>query len=318
VLRARKDAEGDFLRAALGPDFFPTSSGYMACVSAGGKSLGSNPQKALEAFNKLPEAERKPGAVQVGPLGQVDAAAAAPAPPKGGLVLKSYGRFLARDDKGELRRVTLKDFPLMAEYKPERLGQVGYLFESHPDFLWLTEAEWKSLIPAGAKVKDKVAVPENLVRRLCRYHLIPERIYGEGGGWSVKSIRAAELTLVVEDVSATGLRLRAEGFARLGSAYDADMATSPDGPLPLGYEPRLQGVIEYDASKSAIARFDLVALGDCWGRMGDANGKSVAVERSGRHPLGFAFELADPSVPANRLIPAGRASRVRPGGEYWK
>ena len=68
----------------------------------------------------------------------------------------------------------------------------------------------------------------------------------------------------------------------------------------------------YDAAKGAFTRFDVLAAGDAWGRMGDANGKSIDVERPGRNPLAFAFELAG-DTPADRLMPAGQAGRLRDG-----
>ncbi len=314
MARQRKDAEGDFLRKSLGPDFFPTSAGYMECVSAGGKRLGGgNLKKVLEAFHKLPQGERKPGAVKVAALGAVDTAVASPQPPPGGLIVKLYGRLMSRETDGPIRKAHLKDFPLLKGYQPDSAGRVGYLFEAHTDFLWLTQAEWQALVPIHPKKGDTLAISPAIVQRICRYHLVPERIYGEGGGWGAKGIRAAKLTLTVVAVTSDAVRFQLHGFAHLGSVYDPAKATTPNGPLPIGYEANLDGILIYDTGKKAFTRFDAVALGDVWGRMGDANGKSVSVERPGRHPLAFAFELVRGDRPADRLTPTGRASKVRSG-----
>ena len=40
----------------------------------------------------------------------------------------------------------------------------------------------------------------------------------------------------------------------------------------------------------------------CWG---DANGKSLFVERPGTTPLGFAFELTQGDSPTERIPPGG-------------
>lgn len=285
----------------------------MEVVSASGKHLGgSDLDKALEAFAKLPESERAPGAVKVGDLGPADTAHAAPALPAGALAVKLYGRLLARDPNGALRLTEAADFPLMAGYDADRQLHKKYLFEAQPDYLWLTEAEWTALVPAHPKVGDRLSVPPVVVRRICTYHLIPQRLYGEGGGWSAKDVRAAEMALTVEEATSAGVRLRLSGSAKLGSTFDAGRATTPNGPLAIGYEPRFDGVLFYDTTKGAFTRFDFVAIGDAWGRMGDANGKSVDVERPGRWPLGFAFERAG-DAPADRLTPAGRAERIRSG-----
>jgi hypothetical protein len=324
IVRNRKDAERDFLRNTLGPDFFPTSNGYMQCISASGRKLGEvgspyggDPKRALELFNQLPESERKPGAVKVPEL-EPDLAVALPAPPVNGLVLKCFGRFLTRDNGGSLRLANARDFPLMANFKPDQLIEAAYVFEAHTDFVWLTEAEWKSLNPENPKKGETLAVPTQITRRICRFHLIPERIYSGFGGWGPKGIRSADLTLTVDDASASAVRLRLGGNIQLGSVFDAAKATTPNGPLSIGYEPRIDGIVEYDLVKKVITRFEMVALGDVWGRMGDANDQSVSVERPGRHPLGFVFELVSADVPANRFVPAGHAARVRPGGVYWK
>ena len=50
-----KGPEGEFLRGAGIDKHWVTSSGYMDCVSAGGKRLGHFPSvKVLDDFRKLP------------------------------------------------------------------------------------------------------------------------------------------------------------------------------------------------------------------------------------------------------------------------
>ncbi len=304
------------MRATFGEQFFPTAAGYMECFTAGGKRLGgSNLRKALEAFGRLPEEERRPGAVKVGDLDPVDAAATPPEPPPGGMILKVHVRFLKRGADGSLARVTRDDFPLMAG----RSGgddRVGYLFEAHQDHAWFTREEVAALVPEGARKGDRLPVPEGLARRIARFHLVPKRIWGEGGEWGPKAVRAAEMALVVEESSAAAARVRIEGRAKLGSEFDTEKATTPNGPLSIGYEAELSGAAEFDRARKAFMRFDMVALGDAWGRMGDANNNSVTVERPGRNPLGVAFELVTGERPADRLVPTGRASKFKSIGYF--
>ncbi len=98
----------------------------------------------------------------------------------------------------------------------------------------------------------------------------------------------------------------------MGSEFDAEKATVPNGPFKRGYAAELNGVLFYDSGKRAFTRFDLLAFGGTWGRMGDANGKSIKLERPGKVPLGFAFQLAS-DAPADRLIPTGRGSKIKTG-----
>jgi hypothetical protein len=317
VVKERVDAEGMFLEAAVGPGFFPTSSGYMECVSASGRHLGRGdaPEKALVAFRRLPKEERDPGAVQVPVLTEVDERAAPPAPPPGGLVLKIHGRILTREEDGRVRASVPSEFPLLATKDRGYVQRHRFLLEASPDFFWLTEDEWRALIPEDPVVDQTVPVPEAIVRRICRWHLIPRRLYAEGGEWSDQAIGKAEMTLRVTAVTDDVVRMQCAGEAHLGTTFVAEGATTPNGPLLTGYAPRFFGEITYDRGRRAITRFDLLALGDVWGRLGDHNGKSWLLERPGRHPLGFSFQLANPEDPGNRLVPSGRASKIK-GGRY--
>lgn len=306
-----KGPEGEFLRAAGIDRRWVTSSGYFSCVSASGKWLGHEPSaRTLQAFRNLPEAERKPGAVAVRDLNPADRVI--PAPPEGGLVLRVYARFLARDDKMGLRPIQPKDFPRIKDFKYSR-----FLFEPNTESMWLTKKEWQSLIPAEPVKGAKVPVPSVISERMARFHLSPRRALTSEDGIVPKSaIKHAEATLVVEDVSADRIWLGLSGHIHWGSDYNAARATSPNGPLGFGFATPLHGILEYDRTKKAIVRFDIVAPGEAWGRWGDANGKSLGVERPGRTPIGFAFELARGDSPTNRIPPGGHGGRALRAGYF--
>src|SRR3954453_13616924 len=101
----------------------------------------------------------------------------------------------------------------------------------------------------------------------------PFSAIGDCSGWGPKDDRAGELSVVVEDVSADKLRMRLEGFARLGQPYDPDLAAKEarverGEAGGVGDEPELYGHLEYDRTARAFTRFDLAALGDYYGRLG--------------------------------------------------
>jgi hypothetical protein len=61
-----------------------------------------------------------------------------------------HGRYLAPEDRGGLRTTTLlKDFPGIKQPATVHPGHFEFYSEANPDYMWLTEAEWKSLIPAN-------------------------------------------------------------------------------------------------------------------------------------------------------------------------
>jgi hypothetical protein len=314
VCRA-KGPEGEFLRGAGIDKHWVTSSGYMSCLSASGKWLGHAPtEKVLADFQKLPESERQPGAVAVPDLDPSERLI--PTPPEGGLVLRVHARFLSREDNGELRYAKGEDFPL-TRGDPKVIRSLQFLLSPNTEYLWLTREEWQSLVPANPVQGEKLSVSPAIAERLARFHLVPRRaLTSEDGILPKAAVKTATLTLVVEDVSAERLRLRLEGFVHTGSEFDAAKATTPNGPLAFGFATPLHGVLEYDQARKAFVRFDVVAPGDVWGRWGDANNNSMTIERPGRSPIGFAFELATGDSPTNRIPPAGNGGRALRNGYF--
>jgi hypothetical protein len=311
----RKDAVGEFIRAA-GMQF-PGAGGSHWYVTADGKVLGRSPKEALKKWQMLPEAERARGAVKVGELGDIDPLRAPPTPPAGGLIIKVYYRAFMRDGPGKLRYVTAKDLWHDTEGKKteEKLESTypGSITtpQAQPDHMWLTEAEWKSLIPATPRQGDKFPLPAGIKDRIIRWHLNPLSVYGETNALGPKSVRTAEMTLTVEAVTASLVRLRLDGFAKLGNEPPAEVAAGKCACIDQwGYEPRVLGFIEYDTRKKVITRFDAVALGDQFGRLGIAD----SATRKGLQPLGISFELVTGNAPADR-IPPGRAPTAK---SYFK
>lgn len=312
----RQDAEGEFIRDTCKLKL-SGAGGEIVCVTASGKVLGGKDlQKVLEAWNKLPQSERKPGAVQVGERGKIDTAKvdrAYPTPPPGTLILKIHARFLGRADEGHLRHVTPKDFigddkvraQMVAAYpaafarerldgtlpkdvlEHKRRGIAERISEAQPDFMWLTEAEWKSLVPANPKKGDQFAVPAALTKRIFVLHLDPNRLVGEPDRNAI--VRSGELNLTVEDISPTSVRLRLDGSALLRVDFETAQKTGQEGE-----EARLVGFLNYDLQKKSFTRFDIVAIGDTYGLLSPGLGH-LTYSRPGRSPYGVAFELVSGS-----------------------
>ena len=283
--RRRDDAEGRFFRtvADQGPRSGEGSSTRQGVylLSAGGRLLAYSPGpveahdmratllRGLAAWRSLPDEERRPAAVRVADAGAPDPRYARALPP-GGLVLNVYTRALQRSP---------------AAASCDALGAVPD--EPARDRLWLTEAEWRSLMPSDVRAGDTFPVPGRIAERILRFHLV-DNTRGEPGMWRREHIRTSHLTLSVEETSDARLRLRLDGVALL--ATDAHVARAGSG-----YDVRLLGHIVYDRRSSVIARFDVVAVGDHWTR-GD---------RGRRQVLGVAFELARGGSRADHLPPHG-------------
>lgn len=313
----RPDAVGEFLRKA-GVRLTGTG-GNKYVVTAGGKQLGvvrgamlTDPWRAWAEWQRLPASERRPGAVQVPELTNIDPTKIMPQPPTNGLILKLYYRTLARESGDELRHVDTKDFVQNLSFakKPSakrdaiaRVIRTRAYFEAQPDFMWLTEAEWKSLLPAHPSKGNSMPVPTAIMMRLFRYHLTPIMAFGESLGWqSREEFRGGKLTLTVEEVKPDKVRMRLNGYALLGFDYDTVEERLSKNRKFMGYEPSLLGYLEYNPAEMKITRFDFLALGDAYG-MEKEGGECFY--RKGREPLGVAFSVADPNIPANRVAPRG-------------
>jgi len=313
----RKDGVGQFYRdAGLNLD---RVEAMQCCLTAGGRVLGAtylggDLKSALKRWRALPESERAPGAVKVPSRGEVDTQDVAPlTPPAGGLILKVHTRVFMRDN-GQLRYVTGKDlwFDEQGKQTLEADYQKGLTaaHEAQPHHMWLTEAEWKSLMPANPRKADQVPVPARIADRILRWHMNPLRFYGRYGQDALdrEDVRAGHLTLTVDAVTPRKVRLRLNGFGKLGKVPPAAIAEGKIASLDhWGYEPRVLGFLEYDPQKLVFTRFDIVALGEHFGRLG--NGRR-APSRIGLQPLGISFELIKGDQPADRIAP-GRPSDSR-------
>jgi hypothetical protein len=297
--RRREDAEGRFFRtvADQGPrkGVGGATRQGIYLFTAGGKLLAfrnnQDPaamrqllQHGLREWQKLPLAERKPGAVHVPDAGQADPRYSR-TPPAGGLIVNVYTRILDRNGQGEWCQGTCS---------------VPGGEKSARDHLWLTAAEVKSLVPAQPRKGSQSPVPPGIVERILRFHL-HDNTRGEPEHWRPQEIRTRQLTLTVEEATATTVRLRLDGSALLST--DADPAQARRG-----FDVRLLGYLTYHPATKTIERFDVVAVGDHWGE-----GTYTRRARPGRTPLGVAFELARGDSPADQVPPQG----IRDAGAYF-
>ncbi|MFT5468289.1 MAG: hypothetical protein ACI8UO_003398 [Verrucomicrobiales bacterium] len=290
------------------------------CLTASGKVLsktggaGIDLEKTLEEWRALPKAERAPGAVKIADRGAADPQYVELSPPQGGLIIKVYTRALMSDGEGKHRYVTGKDLwldedgkeTLEADYQDGRTAA----HQAQPHHMWLSEPEWKSLMPANPMEGDEAPLPSAIADRIFRWHLNPLRFYGRYGPDALdsKDVQAGQMTLTTESVSPDVVRLRLEGAARLGQIPPADVVEGKTASLDRwGYEPRVLGFLEYNPRTRVITRFDIVALGEHFGRLGLGR---RAPSRIGLQPLGIAFQLINGDQPADR-VPPGRPSNSR-------
>ncbi len=265
---------------------------HLAVVTAGGKTLGKIRLRLrekelaamLEQYSRLPKDERTP------PLEDPSLAKPpqrpVPQPPANGLILRGYCTYVQPDQQGRIVRAEEYYY----KENPDR-----WMAETQSDLLWLTEAEWKSLILAdpqpGAKVEASAAIQK-------RFYGTLGIDYMEGSVNSLP-VRDSTLTLTVERADDARLLLRVEGHAQLGKPLDDE---SRDQPETRGCELRVLGEISYDRTKQAINRFDLAGIGRAWGNKMNYVGREVRLENHPWH-YGIACELVTTTTPADLIPP---------------
>jgi hypothetical protein len=240
-----------------------------------GKPLGTDLREALSQWKRLPDVDRRT-ATEAQEIKR-------PPPPPGALVVRVFQRYLKRLPDGEFDRFTAEDAAKIPGwgYGSTINGKPIYN-EPMPDTMWLTESEWKSLVPQNGEKGWRYPVPERVRNKIFRYHLA-NGVTSLPGLWAPESIKSGEITLTVEGGAKGAVRLRLEGSAILNGGS-------------VGYDAKLSGVLEFDPRRQLFSRFDVVAVGIY---RGDPKHGEEGI------PLGIAFEAADGKSASDLVPPRG-------------
>jgi len=156
------------------------------------------------------------------------------------------------------------------------------------DFLWMTKAEWQSLVPEQPRVGDSFTAPPFLVSRIGAHHA---HVIVAAGALQLGAIPKPSLTLTVEEVSPDQIRLRLRGSFRVTESQSYEVIHGT-----VDYQ--VYGCLDYDVKKKAFSRFDVAALGEamtCRNDSGPPKGKQLLG--------GLMFELSPGASPWERTPP---------------
>jgi hypothetical protein len=237
MTRRRKDPEGEFYRK-----FADTQARYVAAAdstSLAKKTWVPSPhlnqwmKDALARFEKLPASSKRP---------VVDASEAGkstrPMAPAGGLVLTELSRLLKGQEVASAANAQCAQLPAY-------------------DRVWLTEAEWRELLPKGGA--KSFEVDGKLVRKLARFHTV-DIIGRQRAPWPEASVRDCKLSAEVLPGASGTVDVRLTGAMLIeGSSKPAPNLGPDDGEVKLDL--RLAGVLRYDQARDEITQLDLVAHG---------------------------------------------------------
>lgn len=220
-------------------------------------------KEALEEFKKLPP-EKKRASTEELPKSWKDKANPYAQSPADGLILRQYRRVIHRDAEGRMHRQAL-----------------------YHDFLWMTKAEWQSLVPEQRRVGESFAAPDFLVSRIALHHA---QVVASACALRLNDTPKPMLTLTVEEASPDQLRFRVQGIFKVTEHNDL---------LINGIaEYQICGCLHYDAKKKIFTRFDLAALGEVANRR-----KDVVVPEGRTFVGGWMFELSPGDTPWERTPP---------------
>jgi hypothetical protein len=274
------------------PDHQPVPSQGIYVVAPSGKLLAFRQRdhdpasiaellsQALRQWQALPRHDRL-GRLAPGPS---DLAASPPTsrPPEGGLILEVFVRDLPR-----------KTAPI-----DPRLAAMW-----NSDFAWFTQDEAKSMIPEARTPGERLRVPDRLVRRLARLHLLDSvRGINDARPFEDRHVEKAEMFMKVVNVQGGVLFLDISGATRAVEPPLADARGSgrPDE-KERGFEATLRGHATIDMEQRRFSSFALLAYGPRWGGRGYAH--SMRQDDPGPQPMGVVFRLLPPPQVTDTAVP---------------
>jgi hypothetical protein len=234
--------------------------------------------QALDRWKALGRHERLGTAIPR----QVESATRRPHPPAGGLVLELFVRDL-----------------------PRKAGPVAPEFAAmwNRDFAWFTEEEVRSMIPERRTPGERHQVPDKLVRRLARLHLLDSvRGINDARSFEDKHVEKSEMFMDVVKDEGDLLSLKIVGATRAVEPplIDASGSGRPDE-KERGYEARLLGHATVDVRQGKFREFALLAIGPRWGGRGYTH--SMRQGDLAPQPMGVAFRMLPPSEPVESAVP---------------
>ncbi len=199
--------------------------------------------------------------------------------PEGGLILRTYSR----------------DLP--ADGKPDAEPSLRW----NRDHAWFTKEEMHMWLPDDPQPGDEYTVPQLLVNRLARFHLV-DNVNGQTEPYATSEIMDSVLTVTITKIEGSEISFRIEGETLTdtdGTWRMRDIEFRPNRRRPHGLRAKITGQATFDRDQAAFTDFEMLALGTRWGRT-QYNGRRRAQNAA---PIGITFELA-PETPAGRVGPA--------------
>ncbi|MBT4138423.1 MAG: hypothetical protein HOE48_10935 [Candidatus Latescibacteria bacterium] len=177
------------------------------------------------------------------------------------------------------------------------------------DFVWMTREEMLSIVPDGVQKGDRFSLPENIHRRLVRYHLL-DIVRGETPPWAKDVPQDVAMELHVTDLDSDYVHMTLHGGGKL--QQKGSWCTQPPrrsvyrrGQMcclieERGFEPALLGHLAFDRVQERFTRFDVLIVGTRWG----GTTFNMRCDDTDAAPLGVAMTIANTDA-FSRIPPHG-------------
>lgn len=236
----------------------PAGALLASCNSNDPSRVSRMMKQALEAWASHPPRERfmreDPGGLTVARRNAKY--------PEGGLVLQVISRDLPREKKLGGWRDAAWNY----------------------DYAWFTADEARQLLAARVARGAAHEVPQALVARLARFHLL-DNVRGQTIPYGPDGVEVAKLATRITRVRRGVAELELKGSSR-----------TEDGAR--GVDVQLLGTAAYDLRRKRFVRFELLAIGTRWG----ASRYNFRQNDTDRAPIGFLLRLAGDS-PQEKVLP---------------
>lgn len=153
------------------------------------------------------------------------------------------------------------------------------------DYAWFKKDEVARMLPKTMGKKTEWKLPDDLVRRLVRIHLV-DNVRGQTGGYRPEAVEEAEINCEVTRIKKNIVTIKLTGKVK----------QQQDG---RGVEGTMLGEALYNTKDEKFDKFEIVVLGTRWGAT-QYNRREDDRERS---PIGYVLHLAS-DHPTEKIAPA--------------
>jgi len=153
------------------------------------------------------------------------------------------------------------------------------------DFAWFNKDEMLSMLPKQLKKDAEWELPDGLVKRLCRLHLL-DNVRGQTNSYPLDAVKKAVINAKVTKIKKGVVTIELTGEVKLEQGQR-------------GLEAKMLGEAAWNSKDKKFDKFELVVVGERWGRT-QFNARQDDTERA---PIGYCLQIASDHA-TDKIAPA--------------